>query len=347
MSTTVKTMGALDLRAPNGTRWYRTNVLGTQHDVAYGNGIWVTDRCYSLNGIDWVANPIQPTLRYGDARIYYADGLWVAGLCAFSGKSALCYSEDGINWAQSHSFDGFDGTVDFDGIVHRKGIWILSASKLGTYPSSHIYYSTDGKTWTESNGTSWCMRIGYGNGMFSTGTQYSTDGRIWSSSTGLPSASQVIYANGLWVSAGLYGLYHSTDGKTWTQGKTGMFEGLCYGNMLWIAGGRSSADKPSQGLWYSEDGKAWTQSNITENLFSAISYANGVYIAICNYNEGTGGIYCSTDGKVWNVVENVTVGDVGLQAAAIANPICANGLWVAATYQGIYYSPVWEPPTTI
>ena len=120
-----------------------------------------------------------------------------------------------------------------------------------------LYYSTDGKTWTQSNITS---------------------GRF----------DAIVYANDLWVvgSNSGYGLYYSTDGKTWTQSNvtSGHLKNIVYANGLWVAG--CGIDK---GLYYSTDGKTWTHSNITSGNFKNIVYANGLWVVGSNNN----GLYYS------------------------------------------------------
>ena len=122
-----------------------------------------------------------------------------------------------------------------------------------------------------------------------------------------------------------YGLYYSTDGKTWTQSNvtSGHFKNIVYANGLWVAG--CGIDK---GLYYSTDGKTWTQSNITSGDFDHIVYANDLWVAGSNRHDG---LYYSTDGKTWTQ-SNVTSGDFD-------HIVYANGLWVVGSNNnGLYYS---------
>ena len=76
-----------------------------------------------------------------------------------------------------------------------KRIWVA-----GSDSNKGLYYSEDGKNWTQSNITT--------RGAFYT----------------------VYYDNGIWVASGRYndhnGLYYSEDGKTWT--KNNMIDGDFY-----------------------------------------------------------------------------------------------------------------------
>ncbi len=124
-----------------------------------------------------------------------------------------------------------------------------------------LYYSTDGKTWTQSNLTT---------GLFSDVCNFD-----------------------IWVAGSSDdGLYYSIDGKTWTQSNitTGHFSAVYNTTGIWIAG---SSIFDSKGLYYSTNGKTWFQSNITSGGFYTINYANDIYLA-CGE-----GLYYSTDGKTW------------------------------------------------
>ncbi|MBR5794796.1 MAG: BspA family leucine-rich repeat surface protein [Erysipelotrichaceae bacterium] len=208
------------------------------------------------------------------------------------------------------------------------------------YNDTGIYYSTDGKTWTQSNITDLCISyVCYGNDVWvacdditTEGLYYSTDGKTWTQSnitTG--TFSHVNYANKMWVAASAEnkGIYYSTDGKTWTQSNIttgGGMSGSHYANNLWVI------CKNSSGLYYSIDGKTWTQSNVTGSTFPSIYSANGAWIAASNASSGTYiGIWYSTDGKNWTQ-SNITSGQFN-------SVYYADGIWAAcAKNNGIYYS---------
>ena len=102
--------------------------------------------------------------------------------------------------------------IAYNTVYNANGIWVAGSNSTG------LYYSTDGKTWTQSNITS---------GRFTT----------------------VYNANGIWVAGGSNtGLYYSTDGKTWTQSNitSGRFLTVYNANGIWVAGGDSDI-----GLYYS------------------------------------------------------------------------------------------------
>lgn len=99
-----------------------------------------------------------------------------------------------------------------------------------------------------------------------TATYYSTNGKTWTQSSNINFTS-ILNANGIWVATTPgTGLYYSIDGKTWTQSNitTGSFLSMSIynANGIWIA---ISADD-GFGIFYSIDGKVWVQSNITSGI---------------------------------------------------------------------------------
>ena len=194
-----------------------------------------------------------------------------------------------------------------------------------------LYYSIDGKTWTQSNITSSNFySIYYGNNIWVAGSNnnglyYSTDGKTWTQSniTNI-SFYSVYYSNNIWVacsrdysSGSNKGLYYSLDGKTWTQSNitSGYFNDVYYGNNIWVAGSNSNG-----GLYYSTDGKTWTQSKITSGYFECVYYDN----------IWTTGDYYSTDGKTWTQsnIPNIYSYNISYD----------NNILVTCTNKGLYYS---------
>ena len=90
----------------------------------------------------------------------------------------------------------------FSVIVYANGLWVA-----GSNSGEGLYYSTYGKTWTQSNVTNYYFSV-------------------------------IVYANDLWVAgnSSSKGLYYSTDGKTWTQSNvtSGDFKTIVYANYLWV-----------------------------------------------------------------------------------------------------------------
>lgn len=174
---------------------------------------------------------------------------------------------------------------------------------------SGLYYSIDGKTWLASNIKSGGFR-------------------------------RAFYANGIWVATGTVdnGIYYSLNGQTWSTGniKSGDFYCVHNANGLWVVGGRNT------GLYYSTDGKSWSPAicNYEFVQVNGIFGSSGIYIAAAIGGDRTGnktGASYSIDGKTWYMIP--------LKDNAYAYAMyAANGMWVAATSSGLYYSPTWEAP---
>lgn len=317
------------------------------------------------NGMEWTQSNVTD-VAFSDVR--YADGIWVA-LSDSSSKKGFYYSIDGKTWTQSNITTEYYNSIFSlrcdPAIGNANGLWLIGS-----------YYSTDGKTWVENTNDivpAYSARFFNANGVWIAGANglsmnmnRSVDGINWT----LDSSRLTIeycYANGIWVSAG-NGMYYSVDdGITWTQTSTIICGDVRFGKNIWVAAGYDST-----GLYYSLDGMTWTQSNITSITVGTVCYANGIWVA-CSYDNG---IYYSLDGMVWtlstssshaskalrcyyangiwlafleytnNAILYSTDGKEWTRAINIPHTNAvynANGIWVAATDNGLYYSVTWEP----
>ena len=106
-----------------------------------------------------------------------------------------------------------------------------------------------------------------------------------------------------------------------------------YYSGVWVAGDGSQ----QTGFYFSTDGKSWSPAACSEKYVqvSEIFGSSGRYVA----GISNGASY-SIDGKTQYMVPFKDV-------PCIYN---ANGIWVAGTNSGLYYSPTWEvstPPRTV
>lgn len=321
---------------PNGMIWEQSNITdGIFHRVHYANDIWVASTMgagvyYSLNGKIWAKSNITS---FGFNSINYANGLWVAG----SGAYGLYYSTNGRLWTKSNITSS-----PFYSVYNANGLWVAGGSS-----NRGILYSTDGKNWTSSNITSKQINvIYYADGLWAAGSAenglyYSTNGKTWTQSNIASGyANSIQKANGLWVCGGK-GAYYSTDGKTWVQSNlTPNSMEIYYYNGVWVAGDGSQ----QTGLYFSTDGKFWSPAicNYEFVQVNGIFGSSGIYIAAAiggDRTESKTGASYSIDGKTWYMIP--------LKDNAYAYTIyAANGMWVAATSQGLYYSPTWEVSTS-
>ena len=153
----------------------------------------------------------------------------------YSGKST---ENNGKVWTRSTSaLSG--GNINF--ATYGNGRWV-SANYDGIF-----YSDNNGKTWVASNVTESCDSAIYENGQwiafpnYYAYLYYSTDGKIWTQIVLSSEKSRidfVTYTNGLWLAGGYYGLYYSTDGLNWMQSNLTDDVGFAINaNNLWVTGG--------------------------------------------------------------------------------------------------------------
>lgn len=255
------------------------------------NNLWVClvseGYYYSTDGMVWTLNEVVLQ------NSYYADGMYVA----LSNTGEIFYSTDCINWTNSNV-----QLNAYSAIMNTNGVWIASGGTGGS-----VYRSTDGINWTQHStplemvGPMFsCENMVFVSGNI-TGlgrpSAYSIDGGItWTTLDSVGASVQCVKkAKGLWVIGTQgNGLWHSSDGITWTQGNFATDESICenleYANGVWVVScghfdqSYSFCCRPH----YSFDGITWTPSNISATSDSAgiainadgtwvLSHANKLY----------------------------------------------------------------------
>ena len=199
-------------------------------------------------------------------------------------------SPNGTVWTQSNVTSGM-----FSASCFGKGVWVAAGD-------TNLWWSTDGKTWTEctgSSGYSWTY-VYFANGLFvgcayASGLWYSTDGKSWTQSNVTSGTFyDICQGKGNWVAVGTGGIYSATDGKTWTRRNTASCKIACYANGFFVVAPANSSTK----LYYSEDSTSWNSSSAvssTNVTFNDIICANGVWM-VCTSN----GTYFTTNlGASW------------------------------------------------
>ncbi len=257
----------------DGKSWTSARFPGSSCNTAkYANGVWVlsglssdTGLYYSTDGMNWTQSNVTAG---GFQTITYTDGLWHAG--GYNSGTGLYYSTDGKTWTLSNLPSGessFNDYGTYSVITKANDVWVTGEFGQNNYCTG-LYYSTDGKTWTQSNVVSGSFEF-------------------------------IVNANGLWVAGSnghsTYsnrGLYYSTDGKTWTQSNitSGSVKFVENANGMWVAGILDDDDNYKNcGLYYSIDGKTWIKSNVSSQGLTFATNANGMWVA-----SGFDGLYYST-----------------------------------------------------
>lgn len=293
---------------------------------------WVTtlsSAAYKNKGKEWTQIEDSTALNLRQATC--GNGVWVIAT-----TTGLFWSENLTSWSQC--VDGLSNPLSnyFNVVHYANGLYV--AAKGTGY--SGVYWSIDGKTWTQGTGivTANEARVGainYANGVWLIGDVNgymwrSTNGKDWQTariiSTSIGFAP--IYAEGLWVVGTYDGLWWSDDeGVTWIRGSITSaytFTAVVYSNGLWAAGSNS------HGLYWSADGKNWTQvSTASSYTFTTIDCTEGLWVAGSNSH----GLYQSIDGKNWTQITSV------LSSVTIKCVRYADGRWIACSASsGLWWS---------
>ena len=190
--------------------------------MAYGSlAVYPATPGYIIQQMAWTQSNVTTG---GFQTITYTDGLWHAG--GYNSGTGLYYSTDGKTWTLSNLPSGkssFNDYGTYSAITKANDVWVTGEFGQNNYCTG-LYYSADGKNWTQSNVTNesivfvenanglWVVGSrGTGNYGSSCGLYYSTDGKTWMPSNvsdqGVTFAAN---ANGLLVASGYDGLYYST-----------------------------------------------------------------------------------------------------------------------------------------
>lgn len=274
----------------DGTKWtghtgppypsvldYDGNLSAQWYDIAYGNGKFVAvgqpysgsaQFAYSKDGSTWTWVP-APTPTGNWKAVGYGNGLFVAVAESGTGtQNRIATSPDGINW----TLRSYPAEESFQSVAYGNGTFVVTAG--GTY----CYTSTDGVTWTQQNmglSVTW-YGITYGNGLF-----------VACSNSSTTTSS----------------IRTSPDGITWTQrtvpANNGWWRDVVWGGDKFVAVASSSV---TSAILTSPDGVTWTlrtgSSTASDNVWNAVTYGNGVFIAVGD----TPNILRSTDGITWTKI---------------------------------------------
>ena len=182
-------------------------------------------------------------------------------------------------------------------VCYGNGVFV-ACSNGDDFEPIGIAYSTDGATWTKTNGVSeegYYDCACYGNGKFVVFGEnigggkgcYSTDGIHWTKFEECPAiengvVTSVCYGNGKFVAVTAEGddfLIYSEDGIHWNTAENPVsphnFYAVCYGNGRFLAVGRGNQ------CICSIDGIHWQESPLPlSSIYRSICYGNGVFITV-------------------------------------------------------------------
>ena len=130
----------------------------------------------------------------------------------------------------------------------------------------------------------------------------------WQQVTDTNNYVDVAYGNGVFVGTRSNGVSYSNDGITWNYTNPVGFVGgkLAFGNGLFVNVSNSGG---SGQVFTSPDGFVWTSRTAASNdTWSAITFGNGLFVAVASSYSGGGGIMTSPDGITWTLRSGVGPG---------------------------------------
>lgn len=130
----------------------------------------------------------------------------------------------------------------------------------------------------------------------------------WQQVTNTNNFIDVAYGNGRFVATRSNGVSYSTDGITWNSTNPVGFVGgkLAFGNGLFVNVSNSGG---SGIVFTSPDGFIWTSRTAASNdTWSAITFGNGLFVAVASSYTGGNGIMTSPDGITWTLRSGVASG---------------------------------------
>jgi hypothetical protein len=313
----------------NGTSW-TPQIAGSTGTVlnaaAFGASVYVVVNNSGLvwsssNLVDWTSRSAGAN-QFND--VIFANSLFVA----VGNTGAVYTSPDGITWTSRSA-----GSSTFTRIIYANSLFVAVGAN-GT-----LYTSPDGITWTSRtsgvssqladivwNGLQFCA-VG-SSGAITT----SPNGLAWTNRTqadtsvGLNSISW----NGtrfVVSSSNNGGIWHSTDGITWTRASTGFDRSVLYSNYL----GSKFIIVGANEIQTSTDGLNWTCADQVQYVPTSIGriykYGSNYYVATSK------GIYQSTDGITF------TLGGRTLPSGTILS-IAYSGSVLLAVYGSVSGQPM-------
>jgi leucine-zipper-like transcriptional regulator 1 len=257
------TDGTTWTRATSNAGWKVNDESGNRYRaVVYNKKIWVMNGAYdggrniwnSSNGSSW-SQVIPWTVwsdRSGFALVVFNNKMYVLGGYDQGGDSGKAQymndvwsSSDGVNWKQETANAGWPARSNFSSFVYNNKIWITCGYNGKNYNNvaGDVWYSTDGKSWTQATSAAFKARA-------------DCQAEVWD--------------NKMWVFGGhggsggydeIHDAWFSSDGSYWQKARIAVnwdardrFTSLVYKNKLWLMGGFNSQYYSGwrADVWYSD-----------------------------------------------------------------------------------------------
>lgn len=295
----------------------------------------------SADGLAWSKTATIP----GNSliRVAYLNGTYVT-TGNTGGNTPLHTSPDGLVWTARTSAmppraSGSPNNTMGEGIY---GLDAVNGILFATGGYGSVTTSTDGIAWTrrtrgslhDINGLIWdgTRFVGTGSG----GTVVtSPDGVQWTASQSNQASvwfGRLAYANNRYVTAGIGGLYHSTDLATWTRVTQDQMYGVVHDNGKFVAAYYGGL---GLGLRTSTDGVTWATVEVPgrdNGGTTGLAGGGGAFVVATGGFGGAPRLYRSTDAATWS---NVTPSGLtnAPQYLAYGNGrfvvVASNQIWVS------------------
>jgi hypothetical protein len=324
------------LTSSDGTNWNYYSPSSSSpdlYDVTYGNGIYVAvgqaifsgSIVASTDSSNWTTLTTVPSNPING--IVYGNGMFAA----VGGGGTILTSTNGINWTARNS-----NTSN-------------NLNKI-TYGNNRFYIVGDNFTLlTSTNGVDWTnLTSGGGNALISAnfinntyylggleGYIYRSEGTVFNKRLSWIGGfldrddADIAYGIGIFVLAGDImptRIGYTVDGINWSVkgydiNRNGDGYRVCYGKDKFVITGNYQ-------LFTSPNGNSWTEYSFPYTNIKAITYSNGLYVAVGTY----GTIVTSTDLNKWEEQISGTYDD-------LFSISYGNGIFVAVGEKAILISP--------
>ena len=119
---------------------------------------------YSDDGITWDSTSTSGTLN--GYQVAYGNGVFVRG--TYSGRDALQWSRDGLEWNPTRLENGAGSSIFYEGVIFDGGIFLAYGGGMMAGSTSYLLVSENGQDWVLQDRVAYrdIERVVYGNGQY-------------------------------------------------------------------------------------------------------------------------------------------------------------------------------------
>lgn len=119
---------------------------------------------YSDDGTTWDSTSTSGTLN--GYQIAFGNGVYVRG--TYSGRDALQWSRDGLEWNPTRLENGNASSIFYEGVIFDGGIFLAYGGGMMAGSTSYLLVSENGQDWVQQDKVAYrdILRVVYGNGQY-------------------------------------------------------------------------------------------------------------------------------------------------------------------------------------